>query len=346
MGGLRLTAPSLQPSISRVFSPLLKYFMEQVRSAIQEDFERLNQSVVESLYTDVDLVENIGQYIIDAGGKRIRPVITLLFSKAFNCKNDNHVLLATIIEYIHTATLLHDDVVDLSTMRRGRPTANAQWGNAPSVLVGDFIYSRAFQLLVKLGRMDIMALMSETTNRIAAGEVLQLARAGSSSTSQADYFDIIERKTAILFAAACQAAAILTGQSQLRQTACHEYGHNLGMAFQLIDDYLDYTGDATVMGKNVGDDLAEGKSTLPLILAMQQSSPEDAAIIAHALEQKALDQIEQVVAIVQRTSALDDTKALALDYANKAQQCLSQLDESIYKQQLIRVADLAVQRVA
>lgn len=320
--------------------------MQQVQASIHADFERLNQSVASSLYTDVDLVGDIGQYIIDAGGKRIRPTLVLLCANALGYEGDDHIILATIIEYIHTATLLHDDVVDLSTMRRGRPTANAEYGNAPTVLVGDFIYSRSFQMMVQLGRMDIMALMSETTNRIAAGEVLQLARAGHADTSEAVYFDIIERKTAILFEAACEAAAILCDADSDITAGLKQYGYHVGMAFQLIDDYLDYTGDPELMGKNVGDDLAEGKATLPLILAMQQASAEDARIIASALEQKDTQRIDAVVAVVNKTRALADTLALAQQHRRDAQAALAPLSNSDFKVQLERIAALAVERAA
>lgn len=320
--------------------------MQQVLASIKTDFEGLNTSVATSLYSDVELVGDIGQYIIDAGGKRIRPILVILCCKALGYDGEDHIKLATIIEYIHTATLLHDDVVDLSTMRRGRPTANAEYGNAPTVLVGDFIYSRSFQLMVQLARMDIMELMSETTNRIAAGEVLQLARAGHADTSEDVYFDIIERKTAILFEAACEAAGILCNSNDDVTASLKKYGFHVGMAFQLIDDYLDYTGDPELMGKNVGDDLAEGKATLPLILAMKQASQSDAQVIAKAIETKDLEQITAVVNVVNSTTALQETLALAQQHKNDAQAALELLSESEFKQQLLRIADLAVNRAA
>ena len=320
--------------------------MQQVQASIQADFERLNTSVASSLYTDVDLVGDIGQYIIDAGGKRIRPILVILCAKALGYEGEDHIKLATIIEYIHTATLLHDDVVDLSTMRRGRPTANAEYGNAPTVLVGDFIYSRSFQLMVQLARMDIMRLMSETTNRIAAGEVLQLAKAGQSDTNEAVYFDIIERKTAILFEAACEAAAILCDSDDTAISSVKKYGYHVGMAFQLIDDYLDYTGDPALMGKNVGDDLAEGKATLPLILAMKQASDADAELVARVIENKDVEQISAVIDVVNKTQALQDTLALAQQHRHDAETALSGIGDSEFKQQLLRIAELAVERAA
>ena len=318
--------------------------MQAVRAAIQADFDQLNQFVVEALYTDVDLVETIGQYIIDAGGKRIRPILVILCARALNYSGTEHIKLATIIEYIHTATLLHDDVVDLSQLRRGRPTASAEWGNASAVLVGDFIYSRSFQLMVELQSMPIMQLLSETTNRLAAGEVLQLAKAGVAHTDIALYNTIIERKTAILFQAACHSAAILSGEDRAWGETLALYGYHVGMAFQLIDDCLDYSGDVDTLGKPVGNDLAEGKNTLPLILAMQQAPAAEARLIADAISNKAVEQFAAVVAIVRQTSALADTQATAAGHADKARHCLRELPPSVYKTQLLRVADLAVRR--
>lgn len=318
--------------------------MKLVRQSIESEFEALNQSVVKSLYTDVDLVDDIGQYIIDAGGKRIRPILVLLGCKALDAFSDDSVTLATVIEYIHTATLLHDDVVDLSTMRRGRKTANAEWGNAPAVLVGDFIYSRAFELLVNIGQMPIMDLMAQTTNRIAAGEVLQLAKAGSADLDKATYFDIIGRKTAILFEAACRGAAILGKCDEAQQKQLGEYGYHLGIAFQLVDDYLDYAGNAELMGKNLGDDLAEGKTTLPLIIAMKEASQDQASIIASAITNKDVSQIEAVCKVVNNTTALTQTIQQAEEHAARAKQRLDFLPKSTYKDQLLRLADLAIKR--
>jgi len=319
--------------------------MKTVLAAIETEFDRLNQSVASSLYTDVDLVDDIGQYIIDAGGKRIRPILVILWSKAFGAVTDDAIKFATIIEYIHTATLLHDDVVDLSTMRRGRKTVNAEWGNAPAVLVGDFIYSRAFELLVEIGNTDIMGLMAATTNRIAAGEVLQLAKAGSSDLSKDTYFDIIDRKTAILFEAACKGAAILSGQPKTIINHAGDYGKHVGLAFQIIDDYLDYAGESEAMGKNLGDDLAEGKTTLPLILAMEQADTDKAAVIATAIENKDIAAIDAVTAIVKTTNALQDTQSQAIAQADTAKTSVdSALAECEALDLLNCIADLAVKR--
>src|SRR5690606_12036590 len=251
--------------------------------AVKEDFAAVNQLIIDQLHSDVDLVENIGHYLVEAGGKRLRPLMVLLTARALEYQGNQHLDLAAIIEFIHTATLLHDDVVDMSELRRGRPTANAQWGNAPSVLVGDFLYSRAYQMMVAIGSMDIMAILSDATNVISEGEVQQLANAKNRQVSEANYLEVIDKKSAVLFAAACEVAAVLSGASDAQRAALKAYGHHVGMAFQLVDDALDYTGDAATLGKNVGDDLAEGKPTLPLIYAMRQSEPEQAQLIAYAI---------------------------------------------------------------
>ena len=231
--------------------------------AVGDDFEAVNQLIVHQLHSDVGLVENIGQYLVDAGGKRLRPLLVLLAARACGYQGSNHIALAAIIEFIHTATLLHDDVVDTSDLRRGRATANARWGNGPSVLVGDFLYSRAFQMMVALGEMEIMAILADTTNIISEGEVQQLLNAGNDTVSEADYLAVIDKKTARLFAAAAQTGAVLAGAQPGLCDQLARYGHHLGMAFQLADDALDYQGNSDELGKNIGDDLAEGKPTLP-----------------------------------------------------------------------------------
>ena len=234
--------------------------MKQVHSVIEQDFEAVNRLIVERLDSSVEMVENIGQYIVEGGGKRLRPLVSLLCARGLGYQEMQHIELATVIEFLHTATLLHDDVVDVSELRRGRATANSQWGNAPSVLVGDFIYSRAFQMLVAIGNMPIMKLMSDTTNAIAEGEVEQLVRAGDPNTSEDQYFRVITKKTAVLFAAAAEGAGILAGADAHITQRLREFGLNLGIAFQMVDDVLDYEGDPAEMGKNLGDDLAEGKA--------------------------------------------------------------------------------------
>lgn len=320
--------------------------MQAIRELVADDFDAVNAKIVEQLHSRVDLVENIGHYITEAGGKRLRPLLALLAANACGYQGKSHIDLAVIIEFIHTATLLHDDVVDISSLRRGRPTANANWGNAPSVLVGDFIYSRAFQMLVALGDMQIMALLSDTTNQIAEGEVLQLTKAGDADCSRDDYLRVIKDKTAILFAAALKGAAIVAKAHEDTQTALFNYGLDLGIAFQLADDVLDYEGDADVMGKNVGDDLAEGKPTLPLIYSIEQAQSGEADIVINAIRQKSVEHIDDILTLVQSNGALDYTREFAQAYVDSAQQHLHVLDDSPYKEALNQLAELALNRKA
>ncbi|MGD8177200.1 polyprenyl synthetase family protein [Marinimicrobium sp. ARAG 43.8] len=311
---------------------------------VADDFEAVNRRILEQLYSDVELVENIGHYLIDAGGKRLRPLMVLLTCRALNYKGRDHLDLAAIIEFIHTATLLHDDVVDTSERRRGRLTANAQWGNAPAVLVGDFLYSRAFQMMVAIGRMDIMSVLSETTNRIAEGEVQQLANAKDPAVTEADYYSVIEKKTAILFASACEVAALLSDASDAQREALRDYGHHVGTAFQLVDDALDYRGDAEALGKNVGDDLAEGKPTLPLIHAMQHGTSAQSELIATAIRAGDANRLEEILSIVETTGALDYTLQAARAQVSKARERLSLLPENAYTRAMADVADFALAR--
>ncbi len=318
--------------------------MQQARSVVAEEFEAVNQLVIERLKSRVTLVESIGTYIVDAGGKRLRPMLVLLSGGAGKEITDRHITMAAVVEFIHTATLLHDDVVDLSTLRRGRPTANANWGNAPSVLVGDFIYTRAFELMVELGNMDIMQLMAHTTNTIAEGEVLQLTKAGNPDTSEDDYYQVITDKTAVLFAAAASAGAILNDMDQTHIDAMYQYGLHLGFAFQLIDDVLDYQGSAEEMGKNVGDDLSEGKPTLPLIYTMKNGTDEQAELVRQAISNKSSEQLEAVIDAVESCGAIDYTRQQAEHYSQKAVEALSKLADSPYKAAMERLAHLAVGR--
>jgi octaprenyl-diphosphate synthase len=290
------------------------------------------------------MVENVGHYIVDAGGKRLRPLLVLLSAAALGRPGPAHISFAAIIEFIHTATLLHDDVVDISALRRGRPTANAEFGNAPSVLVGDFLYTRAFQLMVQLGDMDILTDMAETTNIIAEGEVLQLTRAGDAGTSEAQYLDVITRKTAMLFAAASYGAATLSGQDEPTRQLLREFGLNLGIAFQMIDDVLDYAGDPAAMGKNVGDDLMEGKVTLPLIHTLCNGDAAEQAVVRRAITDKSADQIHQVTAAVKRCGALDYTRIRARHYHDLALEKLTQLPASDARSALERMTDLSINR--
>ena len=318
--------------------------VKHIHALVAEDFAALNRQVVSRLHSQVPLIESIGHYIIEAGGKRMRPVLVLLCSRALGYTGSRHIELATVIEFLHTATLLHDDVVDMSEMRRGRPTANVRWDNPSSVLVGDFLYSRAFQLLVEIGDMRIMDVMASTTNRISEGEVLQLVHQHDPRTSEAEYMDVIRNKTAILFAAACSTAAILAGADQATQDALHDFGLQVGLAFQLVDDVLDYTGDSVELGKNVGDDLAEGKPTLPLIHTMEHGPAADRQLIVAAIESGGRDNLAGIVAAVQGCGALDYTRQKAAQCIDRALASLAVLPPGPYRTGLEQVADAALNR--
>lgn len=309
-----------------------------------DDFQAVNDLIIRQLYSEVPLVENIGHYLIEAGGKRLRPLLVLLVAKALGYQDKQHLDLAVIIEFIHTATLLHDDVVDTSTLRRGRPTANAEWGNAPSVLVGDFLYSRAFQMMVAIADMEVMTLLSEATNTIAEGEVQQLVNARDANLSEADYRRVIEKKTAVLFAAACEGAAVLAGANEGQRQAMRHYGLQVGTAFQLVDDALDYQGDAADLGKNLGDDLAEGKPTLPLIHAMRNAAADDRKLIQQAIENADASQLQQIAAIVNTSGGIEYTLAEASRAVTAAEQHLEVLEASPYRQALIDIARFALER--
>jgi len=319
---------------------------KNIRAAVATDFEAVNTFIIEQLHSNVDLVENIGHYITNAGGKRMRPVLVLLSARACGATGNDAVKLAAVIEFIHTATLLHDDVVDMSTMRRGRPTANEQWNNPSSVLVGDFIYSRAFQILVSIGHIGIMQVIADTTNVIAEGEVLQLLNKHRVDTTEADYLRVISDKTAVLFQAAAYCGALIANADSALQIALKEAGMHIGLAFQLVDDALDYDGNTTELGKNIGDDLAEGKPTLPLIFAMQHASVEDQAIIRQSILTGGTDRLVDVIQIVLRCGALDYTRQLARQHADKAVAKLMLLPESPYRSALLQMCVLAVSRAS
>src|SRR5690554_4014785 len=315
-----------------------------LHAAVADDFTALNRTIMERLASRVPLVKTIGQYIIDSGGKRLRPLLVLLAARALNYRGDEHVTLAALIEFMHTSTLLHDDVVDESHMRRGRATANNAWGNAPSVLVGDFLYARSFQMMVDIGSLPIMAALSGATCVIAEGEVQQLTNVGNPDVDEATYFETIQGKTAMLFEAASHTGAILAGANPHQEAALQHYGRYLGLAFQLIDDLLDYQGDADAMGKNVGDDLAEGKPTLPLIQAMVAGTPQQAETIRQAIRQGGLDHLDEVLAIVHETGALEYTRARAEEMSAKALEQLELLPPSRYRDSMAELARLAVER--
>ena len=308
------------------------------------DMAQVDALIRARLTSDVALVNQISSYIIGAGGKRIRPQLVLLFSSALGFVGPERLELAAIVEFIHTATLLHDDVIDQSALRRGRATANSNWGNAPTVLVGDFLYSRAFQLMASLDRMDIIRALADATNVIAAGEVQQLAQIGNSALTEAQYMDVIRGKTAVLFEAAAHTAALLADCTPDRVAAMRSYGLNLGMAYQLIDDVLDYDGNAAAMGKNVGDDLAEGKMTLPLIRTMTHGQPCDAQLIKDAIAAHSLDRLDEVVCAVRRSGALEYTRALAVSHAEAAIAALAIMPAQPARDSLVEIARFSFER--
>lgn len=322
--------------------------IDQIRALSNEDMHAVNQLIQQQVDSEVALINQLGFYIVNSGGKRLRPLLTVLSARAMGITNNDHHTLAAIVEFIHTATLLHDDVVDESTMRRGRETANAIFGNQASVLVGDFLYTRSFQMMVSLKRMRVMEILSEATNQIAEGEVLQLMNCNDASTTEARYFDVIYGKTARLFEAATQLAAVLTDQDDHIERAMQEYGKHLGTAFQLADDILDYMADSEEMGKNAGDDLAEGKPTLPLLYAMWHAKQEeDKALIQEAIEQSnGLPHLARIQGIMEATGALDYTRECAHKEVQMAVDSLSAIPDSEYKDALIALAHIAVERTS
>jgi octaprenyl-diphosphate synthase len=320
-------------------------------SLIALDLQRVDDVIAQRLASDVPLVNQISHYIIAAGGKRLRPALLLLVCGALGYQESQKYNLAAVVEFIHTATLLHDDVVDESTLRRGMPTANESFGNAASVLVGDFLYSRAFQMMVDAKSMRVMQILAEATNVIAEGEVLQLMNIHDASLDETAYLRVIRSKTAKLFEASARLAAVLAGSDAAIEEACATYGQALGTAFQVIDDALDYEGDSQQMGKNLGDDLREGKVTLPLIVAMRKASAEQAQVIRAAIESpegasSLSAQLPSIMRIIQATGALEATHACAKQEAQRAKQAIQALPSSIYKDALLQLADQSIQRQA
>ncbi|GAB3373697.1 octaprenyl diphosphate synthase [Massilia agri] len=315
-----------------------------IAQSIAADMESVNTVIRQRLHSEVSLVNQIAEYIISAGGKRIRPVLVLLLANAYGYKGSAHHELAAVVEFIHTATLLHDDVVDESSMRRGRQTANALFGNAASVLVGDFLYSRSFQMMVSLDNMRVMRILSDATNVIAEGEVLQLLNMHDPDVTHESYLKVIRSKTAKLFEAAAELGALVGGASDAQIEAAGEYGRSLGTAFQLIDDVLDYAGDAAEIGKNLGDDLREGKPTLPLIWLMENGTPEQRQLVRSCIEHGDEEQFDAVLAAVTSSGALDYTRTQAEAAARRAAEAISGLPDSIYKSSLLQLCSFAVDR--
>ena len=327
-----------------VEKPVDSLDFEAVSALAKDDMAAVDRLISTSLESDVALVSQVSRYIVASGGKRLRPLIVLLAARAFGYSGEQHVRAAAIIEFIHTATLLHDDVVDSSSRRRGKDSANTVFGNQASVLVGDFLYSRAFQMMVDIDSMRVMQILADATNTIAAGEVMQLMNVHNPDTTEDAYRQVIYRKTARLFEAGAQIAAVLAGRPDSDETAMIEYGQNLGTAFQLVDDALDFDASPEELGKNLGDDLAEGKPTLPLIYAMQEGSSEERDLIRHAIEEGGLDDMDRIQAIIESTGALQYTAARAQEAADIAINALSDVPDSDHKQALIAIAEFSVRR--
>ncbi len=317
---------------------------DEVAALSRDDLQAVDSLISTSLHSDVALVSQVSEYIVKSGGKRLRPVIVLLAARAFGYTGDQHVRAAAIIEFIHTATLLHDDVVDSSSRRRGQDSANTVFGNQASVLVGDFLYSRAFQMMVDIDSMRVMQILADATNTIAAGEVMQLMNVHDPDTSEEAYRQVIYRKTARLFEAGAQIAAVLCDRDAADEQAMMRYGQHLGTAFQLVDDALDYNASAEELGKNLGDDLAEGKATLPLIYAMENGTAADQELIRNAILDGGLDQLERITSIITATGALEYTTRQARRAADEAVTALAAVPDSEYKDALVAIAELSIAR--
>ena len=316
----------------------------EIQALMKNELDQMNKILVNRLDSNVDLINQMSHYIISSGGKRIRPLLLLLCARATHYDGDYHYSMAVVIELIHTATLLHDDVVDQSTTRRGQETANELWGNAPSVLVGDFLYSRAFEIMVEPNSMEIMKILSKATNQISEGEVLQLLNIKNANVTQKEYYRVIERKTACLFKAACQIAGILSNSNQKVIEAMGKFGMHLGNAFQIIDDTLDYESDSNIIGKEVGDDLSEGKVTLPMIYALEKTTKSDKKILTDAIQNADASNINQVVEILMNVNAFQYSRDIANKESNMALESIDILPSSKYKTALKLLCKLSLER--
>ena len=318
--------------------------LQHILDLTDADMNLVNQVLRDHLNSEVILINQIAEYIISNGGKRLRPMILILASKALGHTGSDHIQLAAVVELIHTATLLHDDVVDESEMRRGNKTSHEIWGNSASVLVGDFLYSKSFQMMVAVNRMSVMSILSDATNRISEGEVQQLLNIGRLDVTEEEYYTVINNKTAKLFEAGCHLAAAINDCSEELTMALIDFGKNLGIAFQIADDMLDYTADTELTGKNLGDDLAEGKLTLPLIYLLQNGSSEQQAMVEQALKDQSADNLQQISEAIQQSGALDYTLSKAQAFATTAKSALDKMPENIYKNALVFLCDFAWQR--
>jgi len=321
-----------------------KDVLTQIQQLLASDLNATNQIITGQLTSDVPIIQTIAEYIVQSGGKRPRPLLVLLSANHFEYDGNEHHELAAIIEFVHTATLLHDDVIDASELRRGRQTANQIWGNPVSVLVGDFLYSRAFQLLTQRGRVPIMQVLAQTTNAIAEGEVSQLMYRHDPDIDEATYLDIIRRKTACLFGAATQIGAMLGNSTSTQQQAMADYGLHLGIAFQIVDDLLDYMADKSETGKNIGDDLVEGRTTLPLIYALQHSSEQHTQAIRNGIQKGSLDELNNILNAIDATNAKAYALSIAEQHAIKARDALKHLSDSVYKQTMEQLIEFVLQR--
>lgn len=319
-------------------------FILEIKTLLSDELQAVDSFIEQHLSSELLLIDQLGHHIIHSGGKRLRPILVLLSARCFKYQGDKHIPLAALVEFIHTATLLHDDVVDESELRRGNETANAIWGNEASVLVGDFLFSRSFQIMVDVGSLTILRILSDVTNTLASGEVMQLMNCHQPDTAQETYMQVIEDKTASLFAAASQIGAIISEQPQPIQQAMYDFGLHLGLAFQLVDDALDYSSDADTLGKNIGDDLAEGKPTLPLIHAIKHGSEPQRKVIQQAIVDGGLEQLASIQETIASTKAIEYTYELAKTHVDKAKTALQALPESDYRQALLDLADFALAR--
>ena len=340
------TRSNLQPN-KRQLQPVTTHsgaLLAEIMTLVSDDLSAIKRHIENQIESDIPLIREIGRYIVDAGGKRLRPITLLLAARSLGYQGTAHIDLGAVIEFIHTATLLHDDVVDKSDLRRGRETTNAVWGNPASILVGDFLYSRAFEMMVAVDRMAIMRIMAATTNRISEGEVLQLLNTHSPTVSETEYLETITRKTAKLFESAAQIGALLANASPATESALAEFGLNIGISFQIVDDALDYRPGPDNIGKNTGDDLADGKMTLPLIHALRVCSPAERELIEAAISIGDRSQFDAIVAIIETTDSLAYTSRLARTYAAQAQQALELLPPSDHRNALSKLAEFAVSR--
>ena len=316
----------------------------EIQALMKSDLEMTDDILINRLNSNVELINQMSHYIINSGGKRIRPLLLLLCARATSYSGKDHYAMAVVIELIHTATLLHDDVVDESATRRGQNTANELWGNAPSVLVGDFLYSRAFEIMVEPNSMEIMRVLSKATNQISEGEVLQLLNIRNAKVSRSEYFEVIEQKTACLFKAACQIAGILSESSEELITALGSFGMHLGNAFQIIDDTLDYESDSSMIGKEIGDDLSEGKVTLPMIYALEQTTGKENKILTNAITEADASNIDNIVDILVNVNAFEFSRNVAKDESIKALNSLKVIPESNYRSALKLLCELSLER--